>query len=51
VSTPGPSSRHWVRCPRAKTNRELSYDAGQAATVVLRGNFPEVRVELAVPGT
>ena len=37
--------------PGGKTNRELSYDAGQAATLVLRGNFPEVRVELAVPGS
>ena len=37
--------------PGGKTNRELSYDAGQEATLVLRGNFPDVRVELAVPGT
>lgn len=34
-----------------RTNRELSYAAGSPATLVLRGNFPEVRVELAVPGT
>ncbi len=32
-------------------HRELSYQAGQATTLVLRGNFPEVAVELAVPGT
>ena len=37
--------------PGDRLNRELSYDAGQAATLVLRGNFPEVRVDLAVPGT
>lgn len=37
--------------PDGKTDRELSYRAGQPATLVLRGNFPEVRVELAVPGT
>jgi len=36
--------------PGGKTDRELSYRAGQPATLVLRGNFPEVRVELAVPG-
>ncbi|HEX7276404.1 MAG TPA: hypothetical protein VF244_03440 [Acidimicrobiales bacterium] len=37
--------------PGHRLNRELSYDAGQPATLVLRGNFPEVRVDLAVPGT
>ncbi|MEA2685867.1 MAG: hypothetical protein QOE93_1062 [Actinomycetota bacterium] len=35
----------------AETDRELSYRAGQPATLVLRGNFPEVPIELAVPGT
>ena len=37
--------------PGHRLNRELSYAAGQPATLVLRGNFPEVRVDLAVPGT
>ena len=37
--------------PGDDTDRELSYRAGQPATLVLRGNFPEVTVELAVPGT
>lgn len=37
--------------PGGETDRELSYAAGQPATLVLRGNFPEVTVELAVPGT
>ncbi|HVF13170.1 MAG TPA: hypothetical protein VM942_01155 [Acidimicrobiales bacterium] len=37
--------------PGGETDRELSYRAGQPATLVLRGNFPEVRIELAVPGT
>jgi hypothetical protein len=37
--------------PGGETDRELSYQAGQPATLVLRGNFPEVRIELAVPGT
>jgi hypothetical protein len=37
--------------PGGETDRELSYRAGQPATLVLRGNFPEVTVELAVPGT
>lgn len=37
--------------PGEATDRELSYQAGQPATLVLRGNFPEVTVELAVPGT
>ena len=37
--------------PGDDTDRELSYQAGQPATLVLRGNFPEVTVELAVPGT
>jgi len=37
--------------PGEKTDRELSYKGGQPATLVLRGNFPEVTVELAVPGT
>lgn len=36
--------------PGGRTNRELSYLAGQPATLTLRGNFPEVRLELAVPG-
>ncbi len=37
--------------PGERVNRELSYAAGQPATLVLRGNFPEVRIDLAVPGT
>ena len=37
--------------PGGETDRELSYRAGAPATLVLRGNFPEVRIELAVPGT
>ena len=37
--------------PGGTTDRELSYRAGQPASLVLRGNFPEVTVELAVPGT
>ncbi len=37
--------------PGDETDRELSYIRGQPATLVLRGNFPEVTVELAVPGT
>ena len=37
--------------PGDTTDRELSYAAGQPATLVLRGNFPDVTVELAVPGT
>jgi len=37
--------------PGDRTNRTLSYRTGDPATLVLRGNFPEVRVELAVPGT
>jgi hypothetical protein len=37
--------------PGGETDRELSYRAGQPATLVLRGNFPEVTVDLAVPGT
>jgi len=37
--------------PGDTTDRELSYAAGQPATLILRGNFPDVTVELAVPGT
>ena len=37
--------------PGGESDRELSYRAGQPATLVLRGNFPEVTVVLAVPGT
>lgn len=37
--------------PGGKTDRELSYAAGHPATLVLRGNFPEVTVDLPVPGT
>ena len=36
--------------PGGETDRELSYRRADPAALVLRGNFPEVQLELAVPG-
>lgn len=39
------------QAPGEKVDRELSYASGTTASIVLRGNFPDVSVPLAIPST